>query len=246
MAGELAQSAGTAPRPRCPNCGEPVTGEYCSACGQRQRSYRQALHRVLFEFLGELFEVDGRVLKSLRLLLLRPGVLTVEFFADRRASYLTPIRLYLASSLVFFFLLSTTTGFELSFEEDSEQLLSELDPADRQTLEEALEQPRAGSPSPAATPEDSTESVSDLNKSSLEQALGQWVAAFRADPSGTSQSLIDNLPLAAFVLLPLFALLLKAFYPARFVVAPGSMQFAHGVFPLPSPAHPFTRRISTP
>lgn len=46
--------------------------------------------------------VDGRLWKTLYTLLLRPGVLTQEYFAEHRARYLPPVRLYLVLSVLFF------------------------------------------------------------------------------------------------------------------------------------------------
>ena len=53
----------------------------------------------------ELFDFDGRMLLSLRYLLIRPGFLTLEFINGRRLSYTSPVRMYLLISLVFFFVL---------------------------------------------------------------------------------------------------------------------------------------------
>jgi hypothetical protein len=43
---------------------------------------------------------DGRVMRTLRALLFAPGRLTVEWSAGRRAPYVTPIRLFLATGVV--------------------------------------------------------------------------------------------------------------------------------------------------
>ncbi|MEM7218800.1 MAG: DUF3667 domain-containing protein [Pseudomonadota bacterium] len=51
----------------------------------------------------EFFDLDGRLLTTLRLLLTRPGALSVEFSADRRAAYTAPLRLCIATGLLFFF-----------------------------------------------------------------------------------------------------------------------------------------------
>jgi len=61
--------------------------------------------RVFRELLTELFDFDGRMLVSLRLLLTRPGFLSHEYTHGRRASYTSPVRMYLVISLVFFFVL---------------------------------------------------------------------------------------------------------------------------------------------
>lgn len=52
--------------------------------------------------MQEVVNVDGKIFRSLRLLLTRPGFLTREIFAGRRASYVSPIRLYLTASVIMF------------------------------------------------------------------------------------------------------------------------------------------------
>ena len=53
---------------------------------------------------------DSRLWRTLAALLLRPGYLTREFLAGRRARYLPPVRLYLVISLVFFLWASSGHG----------------------------------------------------------------------------------------------------------------------------------------
>jgi len=60
---------------------------------------------VFGELVTELFDFDGRMLVSLRLLMTRPGFLSFEYINGRRATYTSPIRMYLVISLVFFFVL---------------------------------------------------------------------------------------------------------------------------------------------
>jgi hypothetical protein len=50
----------------------------------------------------EFLHLDGKTFQTLRLLFLKPGALTVEFLRGRRASYVSPVRLYLICSLLFF------------------------------------------------------------------------------------------------------------------------------------------------
>ena len=61
---------------------------------------------VVGQALAETFETDSRLWATLRALFVRPGHLSAEFSRNRRASYLPPFRLYLFSSIVFFFALS--------------------------------------------------------------------------------------------------------------------------------------------
>ena len=85
-----------------------MSGSYCSACGQRVENHLQSL----WDFLAEAAEVfthaDSRLWRTLAALLLRPGYLTQQFLAGRRASYLSPFRLYLVVSIVFFLVVSVT------------------------------------------------------------------------------------------------------------------------------------------
>jgi hypothetical protein len=78
----------------CTNCGVPVTGKYCSACGQ---SVEYHLHS-LWDLLGEAAEVfthaDSRLWRTLAPLLIRPGFLTQQFLAG------APRKLYTAIPVV--------------------------------------------------------------------------------------------------------------------------------------------------
>jgi uncharacterized protein DUF3667 len=54
----------------------------------------------------DLTHADSRLWRTLAALLFRPGRLTAEFLAGRRARYLPPVRLYLVLSVAFFIWLS--------------------------------------------------------------------------------------------------------------------------------------------
>ncbi|AMR25469.1 hypothetical protein A0257_22515 (plasmid) [Hymenobacter psoromatis] len=96
--------------PACANChyafvpGEP--DEFCPRCGQQNHAVRIGFGHVAEEFLEGVFHFDGKVFRTLRLLLFRPGELTRRFLAGHRVPYVPPIRLYVFISFVFFFLLS--------------------------------------------------------------------------------------------------------------------------------------------
>ena len=97
--GDTASPAGPA---SCPNCGALRAGSYCAACGQKAMPMAPTLSYFAHELTHELLHVDGKIFRSLRLLLARPGLLTQEIFAGRRASYVSPIRLYLIASILAF------------------------------------------------------------------------------------------------------------------------------------------------
>jgi len=84
------------------NCGVPLSGEYCAACGQRHEPHVHTLTHFAAEAFESITHADSRVWRTLLYLLTRPGLLTREFLAGRRVSYLPPFRLYLVISVVFF------------------------------------------------------------------------------------------------------------------------------------------------
>ena len=97
---------------QCKNCGADITGRYCPACGQHADVSIPSLHKLFVEALGDLYNFDSRLWRSLGLLLFRPGRLTREYLEGRRARYVPPFRLYVVLSLTFFFLLAVLPDFE--------------------------------------------------------------------------------------------------------------------------------------
>lgn len=132
----------------CANCGALKEGEFCSECGQNSRNYLRAAHRIIGDLLGESFEFDSRLFRSLRYLLFKPGFLTSEFSRGRRAQYVSPVRLYLVVSLLFFFTLSMlgpnsvlVAGLESDGDIDAalEHMSAELTQADIDELNKVID-----------------------------------------------------------------------------------------------------------
>lgn len=96
----------------CPNCEHAFVGSYCPACGQKAALLRQPVHHFLRDAITEYFGIDGRLWTSLWVLLTKPGRLTQEYLAGRRVRHLRPLRLYLTSTLLFFFLLAVLDPVE--------------------------------------------------------------------------------------------------------------------------------------
>jgi hypothetical protein len=68
------------------------------------RPVREFVH----EFIGHYVALEGKLWKSLGLLLFRPGRLTLEYIKGRRVRYVQPLRMYLTFSLIFFAVLKYT------------------------------------------------------------------------------------------------------------------------------------------
>ena len=97
--------------PACPNCGSSLYGQFCARCGQNQRHPDRSFILILSEFFEDILSRDSRPARTLLFLLFRPGFLTAEYFAGRRARYVHPFRLYIVTSLAFFFYLSVQSLF---------------------------------------------------------------------------------------------------------------------------------------
>ncbi len=100
----------------CNNCQHVLSADdhYCSSCGQSAKVINRPWHEAVKEIFFELVDVDGRMMTSLRWLLLHPGKLSHEYIHGRRKAHTSPIRMYLVISLVFFFLLSLQSGAVLT------------------------------------------------------------------------------------------------------------------------------------
>lgn len=104
MSPETASPNGTAaPERRCQNCGVPLLGEHCYACGQPTKGLVRHFTSIVGDFMDSVFELDSRILRTLGPLLFKPGYLSLEYFAGRRVRYVSPVRLFVFLSLFAFF-----------------------------------------------------------------------------------------------------------------------------------------------
>ena len=87
----------------CANCGAPMHGPWCYACGQPEKGMIRQLASVMHDVLDTVFNIDSRVFRSILPLYFRPGYLTLEYFAGRRVRYVTPFRLFFFLCIVAFF-----------------------------------------------------------------------------------------------------------------------------------------------
>ena len=181
----------------CANCGEPLGGPYCSHCGQADMALDVPFRRVVGELLAELFNADSRVWRTGRTLLLRPGLLTAEYNAGRRARYLPPLRVYMLSSLLFFFVVATARVqlLQVQFtEEDAAAILA------------------AGPPDPAAQNSATQAAGESATATDLKAEFLRRLVRMARDPERLNQFWLRIWAWTMFALLPVFALLLRLFF----------------------------------
>jgi len=87
----------------CPACGTARITAYCSKCGEEPLRPRDLSSRDIATQIFKTFtNIDGRLLRSFRLLLLRPGALTLAHVQGDRRAYLGPLQLFLIANALFF------------------------------------------------------------------------------------------------------------------------------------------------
>src|SRR4051794_2211651 len=70
---------------RCVSCDAPLSGPYCSRCGERvlEPDALTLRHFFTHTVAHELLHVDGTLWRTLRLLFVRPGQLSLDYAAGR-------------------------------------------------------------------------------------------------------------------------------------------------------------------
>ncbi|SMB85080.1 conserved hypothetical protein [Hymenobacter roseosalivarius DSM 11622] len=77
--------------PACANCHYTFPpdrpNEFCPRCGQQNHELSLSAGHVLEETLEGLFHFDGKVFRTAKLLLFKPGELTKRFLEGKRMPY---------------------------------------------------------------------------------------------------------------------------------------------------------------
>ncbi len=119
----------------CLNCGATVDDRFCPRCGQENIVIEESLGHLISHFFQDFTHYDSKFLLTIKALLGRPGLLTREYLAGKRASYLHPIRLYIFVSFIYFLLLLSVqhTGTRVE-----EEIIRTASQATRQQITDSL------------------------------------------------------------------------------------------------------------
>jgi len=99
----------------CFSCGESMNGVFCYACGNKNDNYRRSIWSLGAELFASLTAFEGRIWRSLRSLIFKPGQMAREFSDGARQKWTSPIRLYLAMSLLLFGYIALTKTQLIAF-----------------------------------------------------------------------------------------------------------------------------------
>jgi uncharacterized protein DUF3667 len=86
---------------QCLNCGAGLHGRFCSQCGQRVVPPFPTVRELTADTWDEIAGWDGRYVMTFAALA-HPGRLTLEQLQGHRVRYVSPVRLYLVASLIYF------------------------------------------------------------------------------------------------------------------------------------------------
>jgi Protein of unknown function (DUF3667) len=87
----------------CATCGVSVSTQHCPGCGEKAL---EAKDLTFMGLMSQVFQsvtsVDSRLLRSLRVLITRPGVITSAYVTGPRKPYIGPFQLFLIVNVMFF------------------------------------------------------------------------------------------------------------------------------------------------
>jgi len=216
----------------CLNCGAALNGNFCAACGQAARLHVPSAREFLHEFVAHYVALEGKLWKSLMLLMFKPGQLTRDYIEGRRVRYVEPLRLYLSFSIIFFALFKLG-GLQIGGNEP-DTVPAKPAKATATAVQQAPASAQAGKPIPpvakaAAEPGDKKKDepafieldgeevkVRDL-AARVSPTLGEKVGRFSDLPSAARKEALKRAffsyaPYAIFLLMPVFAAFLKILY----------------------------------
>jgi hypothetical protein len=190
----------------CPNCGQAFGGgapRFCPACGQETRVRPPTLGEFMQQFGGAYLSTEGALWRTLKLLLLKPGELTVRYLAGQRKHFVLPLRLYLTISVIVLLAirLAAQAGLEgapkVNFRVDAGKAAN--------TMNIHIGQGRAGM-------KDGQFYCNGLPQwvcTRLQRRIDTDVASLQAQLLQMGERIVAQLGSAMFVMLPAFALWMK-------------------------------------
>ncbi|MEC5146279.1 DUF3667 domain-containing protein [Chitinophaga sp. 212800010-3] len=210
----------------CLNCGTEVPERYCTHCGQENAVQHETFGHLVKHFVADVLHYDSQFLLTLKYLLFRPGYLSREYMAGKRVRYVNPIKLYIFVSFVFFF-----GVFAFSHKESEKEPQRELTAQERQKIDSIVVLNSSGIAKSSVDWVDVLANVNSIQAfDSIQHALPdslklagtqkvvlrRLVEMKQKHGNNLGEAFIEifqhNLPKMMFILLPLFALLMKLFY----------------------------------
>ena len=108
---EAGEADGHTHEKACLNCGCELTGEYCHCCGQKAHVHR-TLRGFGHDLLHGALHFEGKIWKTLPLLVWKPGELTRRYIDGERAKFVSPVALFLFIVFLMFAVMGLTGALD--------------------------------------------------------------------------------------------------------------------------------------
>jgi len=207
------KETGTSETMTCKNCGHQGTGRYCSQCGQDYSEFRKPFRELLTDIF-DLINLDERIIHSIRPFIFKPGFLSDEYLQGRRKKYISPFRLFLLMSLIFFFLAQATSNrYSSNSNEDWVQIRT--DTSDVVITDDSLAIELLSNDSLFGPRNDTLNTRKSMRKANRNQHIRESAVQALTNKSLFLQGFYETISYSLFLLMPIFALLLKLLFLRR-------------------------------
>jgi hypothetical protein len=97
----------------CLNCRQPLHGNenFCSYCGQKNSTSKLLFGNFIKTLFSGFLSYDSRLWQTFIPLITKPGQVSKEFIAGKRARFVNPFQLYFNVSIIFFLIFGISTTF---------------------------------------------------------------------------------------------------------------------------------------
>jgi hypothetical protein len=215
----------TDPALRCPSCQSQAQGNFCATCGETLHHHLPSAGEFAHEFIGHYVALEGKLLQTLKLLLFRPGRLTLDFLRGRRVPTIPPLRLYLTFSLIMFAMIKWY-GVELpslTLDQNTvgaayrHKIPGYAAPGGRNTMVirytvQDAENTVSGETLVREYIENTIDTFGNLNQHWRDNLLAFRAQSEKQQSATLNYGFLANLPYMLIAALPLFALYLKVLY----------------------------------
>ncbi len=223
---------------QCANCEQALKKEenYCPQCGQENDQKIKSAPAFLKDFFEDVASIDTSFYRSVPLFLFRPGKLTNEYIAGRRKKYISPIRFYLTLSFFYFLVFSYQLPQNNDWDSEFQPNAQPETESSQNQVENSAEQVKnkvANKYNNASENELWGVNLNEVKRLSqqkmvneyiimdslrIENNIKNWIIVRTALRSNTSKpskilaSFLSSLPVMMFLLLPVFAFVLRLLY----------------------------------
>lgn len=200
---------------KCLNCGAALAGPFCAECGQRALPPHPSVRALAGDTLSEFSGWDGKFAETVKLLIRKPGELTKQWLDGRRVAFISPLRLYLTASLLYFLAAAATPNLKAGSSVSVAGInigASSAAPTSRPQRVAAGAQ-KAIQTGKAMTPQQRDSALADIAKAPW--LLRPLLTKAVSDPNAIKSGILVWLPRMLFALIPVYAGLLALFYRRR-------------------------------